>query len=228
MAAEPLDLLNHDGVRASGWQTTHKRLDDGSYEVKSPAWKPWPGFSMSAKKPMDVYGYDVLAATVTNVDDLPVTVYLTVACDKKNSVTTSAKLAPQETQTIELKLLRKDEGWRGIDLKGMRTLPWMERLEPPPNLRRAVRFGLSVNQVAKPATYRVSKLELRGDYQPVQFPDSFFPLVDAFGQHKHKQWPGKIQSIEDLQRGAREERLLPFPGGGTYGGPNWWAGPDSL
>ena len=58
--------------------------------------------------------------------------------------------------------------------------------------------------------------------------DKFFPFIDTYGQFKHKEWPGKTHSDDDLQRALKNERaeLAAHPGPegwNKYGG--WAAGP---
>ena len=35
--------------------------------------------------------------------------------------------------------------------------------------------------------------------------DKFYPFIDKFGQFKHKEWPGKVHSVEELRQRAEEE-----------------------
>ena len=56
-----------------------------------------------------------------------------------------------------------------------------------------------------------------------------FPLVDAFGQYRHKDWPGKVHSVEELHQRREEESLdlSKNPGPAErdqYGG--WSSGPQ--
>jgi hypothetical protein len=58
--------------------------------------------------------------------------------------------------------------------------------------------------------------------------DSFFPFINAYGQYKHGNWPGKIHSDSDLQTAATTEQsdLTTHPGPddrSQYGG--WINGP---
>ncbi len=58
--------------------------------------------------------------------------------------------------------------------------------------------------------------------------DKFFPFVDRFGQFKHKEWPGKVQSEEELTQNLAAElaSMEADPGPkdrSRYGG--WTAGP---
>ncbi|MFA5193386.1 MAG: beta-agarase [Verrucomicrobiia bacterium] len=59
-------------------------------------------------------------------------------------------------------------------------------------------------------------------------PDKFFPFIDTYGQFKHKDWPGKTHSDEDLKKSLETERAdlaaHPGPDGwNKYGG--WAKGP---
>ena len=63
----------------------------------------------------------------------------------------------------------------------------------------------------------------------MQAPGGLFPLLDRFGQYRHRQWPGKVQTLEDLQRHRETERKdleqHPGPQGwSVYGG--WLDGPQ--
>ena len=59
-------------------------------------------------------------------------------------------------------------------------------------------------------------------------PEKFFPFIDAYGQFKHKEWPGKTHSDDDLKKALETERAdlaaHPSPDGwNPYGG--WAKGP---
>ena len=59
-------------------------------------------------------------------------------------------------------------------------------------------------------------------------PEKFFPFIDVYGQFKHKEWPGKTHSDEDLKKAIETERAdlaaHPGPDGwNKYGG--WAKGP---
>jgi len=59
-------------------------------------------------------------------------------------------------------------------------------------------------------------------------PEKFFPFIDVYGQFKHKEWPGKTRSDEDLKKALEIERAdlttHPGPDGwNKYGG--WAKGP---
>ena len=49
-------------------------------------------------------------------------------------------------------------------------------------------------------------------------PDDFLPLIDRYGQFKHKEWPGKIHSDADLKRAlaAEDADLAAHPGPASF------------
>jgi hypothetical protein len=60
-------------------------------------------------------------------------------------------------------------------------------------------------------------------------PGGLFPLIDRFGQYRHRDWPGKTNSLDDLRRHreAEQKDLQDHPGPkgwDTYGG--WLDGPQ--
>nr|HPM81353.1 hypothetical protein [Candidatus Anammoximicrobium sp.] len=62
----------------------------------------------------------------------------------------------------------------------------------------------------------------------MKLPGGVFPMIDRFGQYRHRQWPGKIQTLDDLRRHreAEQKDLKEHPGPqgwDTYGG--WLDGP---
>jgi hypothetical protein len=82
------------------------------------------------------------------------------------------------------------------------------------------------------AKVRLSTPRLVGEYKlpsEEELSGGFFPFVDEFGQYKHKDWPGKTKSAEDMVVAAEAERkdLNEHPSApqrDEYGG--WSEGPQ--
>jgi len=82
-----------------------------------------------------------------------------------------------------------------------------------------------------PVSITIGGIDADGDYRTgkeAATDEGFFPLIDKYGQYKHRDWPGKVRSGEDLEKYLRNERtelfLLAEPGNfDTYGG--WMDGP---
>ena len=56
--------------------------------------------------------------------------------------------------------------------------------------------------------------------------DRFFPFIDTYGQFKHKEWPGKIRSDDELKAAAEREAadLAAHPGPSGWGKFGGWTG----
>ncbi len=78
-----------------------------------------------------------------------------------------------------------------------------------------------IERVAATGTH-VAPTASRNDAEP------YLPFIDAFGQYRHRDWPGKVRDLDDLARRreteARELESAPGPSDRTaYGG--WTGGP---
>jgi len=81
------------------------------------------------------------------------------------------------------------------------------------------------------AVFEVSNIRAEGIYNPpteTSLQNSFFPFIDQFGQYKHSDWPGKVNTLADIvsQHAAEQSDLVTNPGPldrDQYGG--WTAGP---
>jgi hypothetical protein len=79
---------------------------------------------------------------------------------------------------------------------------------------------------------RIGKIWLEGAYELLSeeaLKDRFYPFVDEFGQYMYANWPGKIQSVDDLKAYDEKEKvdLADFgnmPAWNKYGG--WDSGPQ--
>ena len=94
------------------------------------------------------------------------------------------------------------------------------------------RFALVAVHPPKGAAFVVSNLRGEGAYRflsEAELARGFFPMVDEFGQYRHRDWPGKIHALDELKHAdAAEQRDLaanPAPAEwNQYGG--WRQGPQ--
>jgi len=95
-----------------------------------------------------------------------------------------------------------------VKLGGPRTLD-------PANVTQLLVF------IAKPSAdhlFKVSDFRAAGAYIPPTAWTSdatpFFPFIDTFGQYDHKDWPGKTESLTDMQakRASEAAELASRPG----------------
>jgi hypothetical protein len=86
--------------------------------------------------------------------------------------------------------------------------------------------------VCKPKTdhsFEISRITSGGSVSPLPSTSDFFPLIDTFGQYIHKDWPGKIHSLDELLKRKDEESIELLKNKGPadwnkYGG--WDKGPS--
>ena len=102
-----------------------------------------------------------------------------------------------------------------------------------PETEASDRLVVFVYQTGQPRTFRITRIEALGVYGPLPEYCSweagrFFPFVDAYGQFKHADWPGKVRSDADFSKMSERERAelaaRPAPPGwNAFGG--WADGP---
>ena len=197
--------------------------------------QPWPGITLKAPGGhWDLAACQYVAIDVKNLGPQPVDVSCRVdnpgADGVKNCVTGHITLKPKEQKTLTVHLTRQMPEELRSKLFGMRGYPggWSESGGiNPSNIDKLLIF------VAKPSVnhrFEIAKVRAGGLQQsglPLDEKE-LFPLIDAFGQFVHKDWPGKMHTLADFsaQKQAEEADLAAHPGPrewDQYGG--WQAGP---
>lgn len=82
------------------------------------------------------------------------------------------------------------------------------------------RFELGIEKTFHDVKIRLENFQLTDEF-PKEFPMPSKKLVDAFGQWKEKEWPGKIHSLEELKEklhALEKEMDYPFPEWNRWGG----------
>ncbi|UCC68003.1 MAG: beta-agarase [Armatimonadota bacterium] len=79
----------------------------------------------------------------------------------------------------------------------------------------------------------IARVLSMGRYDPPtekELESGFAPFVDGFGQYRHREWPGKVHSVEDLVRAreAEEADLAAHPGPKEWNQYGGWAGGPQL
>lgn len=201
--------------------------------------QPWPGITLGAPAGRwDLSAFARVSVAVKNTGTNHVSIVCRVdnpgADGVKHCVSGSASLRPGEAGMLNVELPHGREDTLGGKLFGLRGYPVAsgasDKLDPA-----------AINQllvfVGKPAAdhcFEISQIRAEGAWTPptawVTDADPFFPCIDTFGQYRHKDWPGKTHSLEEMtQRREAEARAFtarPGPQGwNRYGG---WAGGPQL
>ena len=196
----------------------------------------WPGITLHAPRGhWDLSAFESVAIDVKNLGREPVEVTLRVDNPGANGIshcmTGHIRLQPAEQKTLSVALARKmPEGLRG-KLFGMRGFPggWSENggIDPA----NVDKFLVFVPRPKADHRFLIANVRAGGAYHESAPADAckLFPLIDAFGQYVHKDWPGKIHTAADFaeRKKAEVEDLSSHPGPGDwdqYGG--WKAGPQ--
>ncbi len=199
--------------------------------------QPWPGIDLVAPGgKWDLRDRQYVALDVTNAGQAAGSLCCRVdnpgADGVSNCNTGAIQLEPGASGTLRITFRRKSEAPEGLELVGMRAGPFNDAkgaLLDPSNVTQLVIF---VPKPDEAHTFVVDNIRAGGKFT-VNFPpvpvDRFFPFIDEFGQYIHKDWPGKIHSLEELRGSiAEEERdLQAHPGPAernVYGG--WADGPE--
>jgi hypothetical protein len=211
-------------------------VQKGWLEVSTGHKSSWPGVTLKAPGGFwDLSAFEFVAVEVANDGSQNMEVRCRVdnvgADGKTNCVTGRTSLKPGQQTTLRVPLTRKMPASLRGKLFGMRGYPggWTDQggIDPA----RVEKILLFVNHPASGQRLRLTRLRAEGAYRESLPTDekTLFPLIDRFGQYRHKDWPGKIHQPEDLAARTRAENedldQHPGPAGwDQYGG--WEAGPQ--
>ncbi len=240
--AEPQVLLPLDGWTESTLTTRATALDarmelrDGSLRVTTGREAEWPGVTIKApQEAWNLLPYVYLAADLRNPSEREVTVFCRVdnpgADGKDHCLTGQVQLPAGQTRTLIIPLAEKMPASLRSQLFGMRGYPglWNEQQGIDP--RQVTQLLFFVHRPREEHVFELLQVRATGERGPelATRPEELFPLIDRFGQFRHKEWPGKTAREADLerQRAAEQADLQSNPAPSDwniYGG--WRTGPQ--
>ena len=150
----------------------------------------------------------------------------------KRCVTGLTTVQPGARATIRVELKRAAPSTLDGKLFGLRgypVAPGGDRTIDPRNVTQLLIF---LNQPNADHAFEIDDIRAEGVYTAptawVTDADPYFPLIDTVGQYSHKEWTGKVHSMDELKQ-RRESELIDLaarPGssdwerfGGWNGGP---------
>lgn len=210
---------------------------NGSVQVATGHQQPWPGITLHPEQGRwDLSKFSQLTVELRNAGSKALTVNCRVdnpgADGVKNCVNGSLELKPGASGTLKVDLKRGGDDKLGGKLFGMRGYPVGPGGSGGINPSNITGLILFVDHPKEDKVFEVGRISSVGTYVPptasVTDATPFFPFIDTFGQYKHKDWPGKVKSLEDLKqrRTAESQELAGQPGPAdwdVYGG--WKSGP---
>jgi len=197
----------------------------------------WPGVTVTAPNgSWDLAEFGFVLLRVGNSGSQPVTVSLRVdnagADGKQNCLNGSVSVQPGAVGDVRIELKRESGDKLGGRLFALRGYPVKAGGDGTIDPARVNQVVVFVNQPK--VDHQIDLVELRagGAYvRPTAWTtdaDPYFPLIDTFGQYRHRDWPGKTHNLDTLRAAQRAEgeRLSKDSGPADwdrFGG--WSAGP---
>ncbi len=221
-------------VRAEGYLTVHRssralRIDFAAASDTTAGAPVRPRFAL-VLPPFDLSRYREFAVDVSHVGGPAGRVAFTL--DDRPGSRTALWLEPGETRTLRLPLFRARTRLSAAlqqAFPALRALPagFAETeggigFADPAALSRlefSVAPGATADGGVAGFSIAIDNLRASGEFSPL--PDSvasnpladFFPFIDAFGQFRHRDWPGKTLTPESRATAAAAEAASPFGAG---------------
>ncbi len=175
----------------------------------------WPGITIPAPTgSWDLSAFETIVVPVTNRGTQPVTVYCRVdnpgGDGVKNCVTEHVQLQPNEKGQLNVGLRRRLPPVLAEKLFGMRGFPGGYQKEKGLDPAHITQLIIFVSQPTQDHSFEIGTIRAQDRHLVETWvdlpPEEFFPMIDQFGQFKHRDWPGKIHSLEQLRENAERER----------------------
>jgi len=183
----------------------------------------WPGATLPVVGGSSAYA--TVGLRLKNTGTNPVTICCRVdnpgADGTRHCVTASLTLSPGQTNTLRVKLPHEAGSTLNGKLFGMRGYPVAGGSDIL-DLKNITQLVIFVRHPTEDHSFEVAEISAGGNYTPptawVTDAQPFFPFIDTFGQYKHKDWPGKVHSLAELQQRRTAEALDLT----THSGPSGW------
>jgi hypothetical protein len=187
----------------------------------------WPGITLKAPGgTWDLGKFAYVEVQLKNVGANDVTVCCRVdntgADGIDNCVTDSLALKPGDEETLKVVFRRRPAELPGVKLFGMRGYPINQEGKGTIDPSRVTGLVIFVAKPSADHAFEIRMISAGGEYTPPKAdaldPKKFFPFIDVFGQYIHRDWPGKVHSVEDLAKNREQEEkdLAARPGPASW------------
>jgi hypothetical protein len=166
----------------------------------------WPGVNIPAPGgSWDLSAYAFIALDLRNVDNHDIDIFVRIDNPGANGHDhcMTERIGTQPDQRVTLTIPIKRVSQSSVKLFGMHGFP--DGLYASGGIDPANIVAITVFTENKPKvshSFEVSAVRAFGAYvRPAwadMTPEQFFPCIDTFGQFIHKEWPGKVHTVEDL------------------------------
>ena len=193
---------------------TMKSGDGTALKVSAGHQQQWPGVTLVAPAGLwNLTPFESVVLDVKNTGAKRVTINCRVdnpgADGTKNCVTGSLALNPGQTGTLRVPLRRGSDGKLCGQLFGMRGYPQAAGGPGTVDPKNVTQLLLFLNKPSEDHSFEVDNIRATGSYtRPTAWVTDatpFLPFIDTFGQYRHKDWPGKVHSLAELQQRRADE-----------------------
>lgn len=202
----------------------------GTLRVETGHTAPWPSVALKAPKDRwDLSPYEYITLEVANRGKERVTVRCRVdnpgADGTNHCVTDQVAVDPGVSQTLTVRLFPVP--WKldkPLELVGMRGAPVHAGKIDTADVTQLLLF---LDQAKTDSVFEIDNIRAGGRVEVLNA-SAFLPFIDELGEYRHKDWPGKTHTMEELaaQGRAEEEDLTAHArpkNWNKYGG--WAEGP---
>lgn len=207
---------------------------EGRLIVQTGTEGPWPGVNFRPEEgPWDLSGYERLEVELENLGDTPFALNCKIESNEggHRSGHVSLQLEPGVRQVYSVPLRRVMSLAVREKLYGMRGYPCGYDARHGIATHSLSLITLFVTKPKESHRFAIGTIRAipREDAFDQSNLDQLFPMIDKFGQYRHKDWPGKVRAEADLAKhlAAEEKDLAANPGPGDrneFGG--WTGGPQ--
>lgn len=235
-----LDFKNEIGPHATSDAAVERIAAEGgsALRIATGHAQPWPGVTLKAPSGRwDLSSCREVLVDLRNTSDARLTVFCRVdnpgADGKQNCANGSIELEPGKRGVLHVDMKRASDNQLDGKLFGMRGYPVASGGPGTIDAANVTQVLLFVSKPDRNWQFEADRVRASGKYvaptASVHDAEPYFPLIDTFGQYKHKPWPGKVLSIDDLRSRPKQEarELEEHPGPAewdSYGG--WAQGPQ--
>ena len=197
----------------------------------------WPGVTIQAPPdaPWNLSRYVNLTTVLRNPGDQQVTIVCRVdnpgADGREHCLSGQIAIPPGESATLVVPLYERMPEPLRSKLFGMRGYPGMWNAERGIDPSQVTQLLWFVHQPKQRYEFEILEVRAAGDRgpRPPASEAELFPMIDRFGQYRHKDWPGKTSDETEMRRQHAAEMVdlqaHREPAGWTqYGG--WLDGPQ--
>ncbi|MDO4586662.1 MAG: hypothetical protein Q4C95_05110 [Planctomycetia bacterium] len=193
--------------------------NDGTLRIKSGTEDNWPGIHLSGH--WDLSNCQNIVLQIENPTNDSITLYCRLDCEKSvdtdGTYTASKTFSPLSKETWKMPLpgkLQEDVRRKLFAMRGKPGGIQTDAFSQDSKLyfdKGSLTFvrlfetknGLAHEWILKSIASQ-PEIDQKTDYLSWP-PEKFFPMIDQFGQFKHKEWPGKIHSVEEMRKNIEIE-----------------------